>query len=322
MDAGSRAIARPAAVASVLAVFWSTSPCPGAADFGAAFLDNGVGVRAHGMGGAFAAVADDASAVFWNPAGLARARGADALLSGQRMSLDRKQYSLAASTNSRGGLGFGFALTYAGVDDLMARAGSGAEIGDIDNSAYAVFFAVGLPLIGDLAVGAAVKIIRQSLDVPPPQLAASTANGRAVDLGLQYRLGSTRAGAVLKNLFGKLDWTVRRSAQQSNKTDEDLPLSLILGVAHQVTGGLLVAADVLTSNIDTYANAGVEFRISPMLSMRGGVHGMGGNGGAGGTAFGVTVRPMKKDTILFNYTFVTDDIDDGSRTLAGLSLHF
>src|SRR3954454_7503401 len=30
-----------------------------------------VGVRATGMGGAFVAVADDASAVFWNPAGLA-----------------------------------------------------------------------------------------------------------------------------------------------------------------------------------------------------------------------------------------------------------
>src|SRR6187402_1536034 len=36
-------------------------------------LDSGqaVGVRAAGMGGAFTAVADDASAVFWNPAGFA-----------------------------------------------------------------------------------------------------------------------------------------------------------------------------------------------------------------------------------------------------------
>ena len=30
-----------------------------------------VGTRAQGMGGAFVGVADDASAVFWNPAGLA-----------------------------------------------------------------------------------------------------------------------------------------------------------------------------------------------------------------------------------------------------------
>src|SRR5918993_1116337 len=31
----------------------------------------GVGVRAEGMGGAFVAVADDATAVYWNPAGIA-----------------------------------------------------------------------------------------------------------------------------------------------------------------------------------------------------------------------------------------------------------
>src|SRR3954447_13844517 len=42
---------------------------PGAAAF--AQSEPPVGVRATGMGGAFVAVADDASAVFWNPAGLA-----------------------------------------------------------------------------------------------------------------------------------------------------------------------------------------------------------------------------------------------------------
>jgi hypothetical protein len=31
----------------------------------------GIGSRAEGMGGAFVAVADDASAVYWNPAGIA-----------------------------------------------------------------------------------------------------------------------------------------------------------------------------------------------------------------------------------------------------------
>src|SRR5262245_11642446 len=41
---------------------------------------SGVGVRAQGMGGAFTAVADDASAWWWNPAGLAGGPFFNALL--------------------------------------------------------------------------------------------------------------------------------------------------------------------------------------------------------------------------------------------------
>ena len=38
------------------------------------FLRYGVGGRALGMGGAFVAVADDASGIYWNPAGLVGAK--------------------------------------------------------------------------------------------------------------------------------------------------------------------------------------------------------------------------------------------------------
>lgn len=44
----------------------------------AAFLDTGLGARPTGMGGAFSAVADDANAVFYNPAGLAQLTQAEA----------------------------------------------------------------------------------------------------------------------------------------------------------------------------------------------------------------------------------------------------
>lgn len=42
---------------------------------GAQFLKIGIGARATGMGGSFVAVADDPSAVYWNPAGMARLSG-------------------------------------------------------------------------------------------------------------------------------------------------------------------------------------------------------------------------------------------------------
>src|SRR5688500_852853 len=53
-----------------------------------------VGVRAAGMGGAFTAVADDASAVVWSPAGLAT--GSFFSLAVDRNALDRRSATLIA----------------------------------------------------------------------------------------------------------------------------------------------------------------------------------------------------------------------------------
>ena len=41
----------------------------------AGIYSEGIGARALSMGGAFVAVADDSTAVFWNPAGLAQLKG-------------------------------------------------------------------------------------------------------------------------------------------------------------------------------------------------------------------------------------------------------
>ena len=46
----------------------------------------GIGTRAEGMGGAFVAVADDASAVYWNPAGIATGATFDFQVSGRQSS--------------------------------------------------------------------------------------------------------------------------------------------------------------------------------------------------------------------------------------------
>ncbi|MFQ6618371.1 MAG: PorV/PorQ family protein [Fidelibacterota bacterium] len=46
----------------------------------ASFLEIGVGSRAIGMGGAFVGVADDATALYWNPAGISRLRKVEAVL--------------------------------------------------------------------------------------------------------------------------------------------------------------------------------------------------------------------------------------------------
>src|SRR5437868_6492711 len=54
-----------------LASTLSAAHAVGKGTSGGQFLRVGVGARAPGMGGAFSPVADDATAIYWNPAGLA-----------------------------------------------------------------------------------------------------------------------------------------------------------------------------------------------------------------------------------------------------------
>ena len=59
------------AVGGGLAMLLCASSVARADKYTGEFLKLGVGARALGMGGAFAGLADDASAAYWNPAGLA-----------------------------------------------------------------------------------------------------------------------------------------------------------------------------------------------------------------------------------------------------------
>ncbi len=96
-----------------------------AAKFAGAFMENGGGARALGMGGAFTAVADDPSATFWNPAGLARTRSRELLvMHSERFGdlVDRDFASFVTPTDwsllgGEGG-GFGISLIRLGVDDI------------------------------------------------------------------------------------------------------------------------------------------------------------------------------------------------------------
>jgi hypothetical protein len=62
--------ARGLAALILLAAGLAASPAVAVDKYAGAFLHVGAGARAVGMGGAFAALADDASAAYWNPAGL------------------------------------------------------------------------------------------------------------------------------------------------------------------------------------------------------------------------------------------------------------
>jgi len=297
-----------------------------AAPFGGAFLDTGLGARAAGMGGAVGAAIDGPAAVLYNPAGLAARRGGSLLVSYQPMSLERTRASLAGSINVRGPLAFGVAWLHAGVDGLLARNGSGEVLaGNIDDAEDAIFFALGINAAPRLQLGLGVKIIDHRIKAP--QAGESSANGRAVDLGLRYHLGeSTVIGVSARNLLDQLSWSVIRPSAQTSSSEEALLSVLALGVAHTWRDIVHAAVDLEMLDAgdgrDLRAHAGAEVRLNEMFTMRGGLHRVGDADGIGLPAFGVSLRPMRLETLQIDYAWVADELDAGGRSVMALSSRF
>ncbi len=289
-----------------------------AADFAAAFLETGLGTRGLGMG-AFVATVDDASAPYWNPAGLARSRGSTVQSSLQLLSQDRLQNSASFALNPRGDMGFGIAWSHASVDGIEGRTSNGQFTGSIEDGANAFIVAVGRTVGPRLSVGFAMKIFNQTIDTPFSS--AATANGSGFDLGAQFRVSErTWLGAGVRNLGAKLDWKVPRANQQSSATEDQLPRVLLLGASHQPLTGLTLAAEFRSDDKQS-TTLGAEWALSPLLTLRGGLNRLGAEDGSLLSA-GLTLRPMRIKTLQFHYAYLADPLEAGGRTTIGLALAF
>jgi hypothetical protein len=156
------------------------------------FLETELGARAMGMGGAFVAVADDATALHWNPAGLSNVHGFEVF--GMRTSVysvEGLSEDAAIASYGGGGQGFGLGWMRTGAQDLYNEdtlvAGYGRET----------------PIEG-LSLGASVK--RLSIDAPgydyynDPAFDKDGDNAYAGDIGALYMKGSWRVGAMVRNI--------------------------------------------------------------------------------------------------------------------------
>lgn len=200
------------------------------------------GVRAQGMGGAFVAVADDASAVWWNPAGLAAGPFFNFLVEYQQQTdPDDTVTALAMATPPLG-------LSYQRVRYATAPAASeptGREgEGVIELADALVTHEVGLTLLqsvtANFVVAGTVKFVRGVI-------ADLGTNQADVDLGVHYRAGPLRAGLVVRNLA---------------EPSFHVPASGELTFDRQARAGLAWAAEALTvaADLDLTEPAGAAGR--------------------------------------------------------------
>ena len=198
------------------------------------FLRIGVGARAFGMGNAQVAIANDVTAGYWNPAGLA---AADASLSPE-VSLMHSAYfaNIAAYNyggfslplNEEGSRRFGISVIRLGVDDIPNTLNLIRSDGSFNYDAIESFSATDLATMlsyawrpGDkLSIGASVKVIYRG--------AGRFANawGFGLDVGLMYKLGRLSLGLVLTDATNTFNaWTFNTSTfeQAFVNTGNDVP---------------------------------------------------------------------------------------------------
>lgn len=195
-----RLIARLAGLTLTLALV-ATALVPAAAlaatgETGFAFLKLGVGARAMGMGSAYVAVADDPTALYWNPAGLAAVTKTQVTAMHNEWIQDFRQEFVAVGAKAGpGSLGVGFSGFYA--DELERRDDTGVLLGHFGFNDIAVTGAYGMRVAKGLDAGLALRYVREMID-------AVDAIALTGDVGARYGVSDTGVsfGAAVQNVGG------------------------------------------------------------------------------------------------------------------------
>lgn len=232
--------------------------------------------RAAGLGQSFVSIADDATASFWNPSGLAWQTKPDVVLYYSKLAeglADDISYNYLAYSRPMwgGGLGFGVIFLNLGESDIIDEQGS--VLGNFNSFDFIPMVAYGAPLTDNLAYGATFKFIYSRLSPQIKELGIDDGTGISFggDLALLYRIPGIRfqAGILVQNLG--LDIVYNDQNQP-----EDLPRNTKAGVSWRPLetplNRLLLIAEV-TKNLvymegETILKGGVEYTYYDMVSAR------------------------------------------------------
>ncbi len=229
-------------------------PVPSLAAETAEFLTIGPGARELAMGSAGMAVSNGAEALWWNPAGLARLKGGEAMVDDAELPQGaRIDDAYAAQSTKFGAVALGG--TYLNQSVADGRDAYGHPVGGY--SAWDGAVSAGAGFATDwVDIGASVKYIRSDI-------AQAQAQSAAVDLGAKRDFGPLAVAAAVRNLGPGMKF--------AGETDS-LPLRLDAGAARNFSGGHALAAQFSNAprGGGNVASVGGEFNAFSGLLLRAG----------------------------------------------------
>ena len=253
------------------------------------FLSLSQGARATAMGSAFVGVANDQSAMFWNPAGLAKIDGIGIMVDHTNWLADIAYNYIAASYNlgGMGTVGFSFISSSYGdmkVTTVDAPNGTG-QVFSVSDIAFSLGYAINLT--DNFAIGFNPKIIYQSIW-------EASAVGFAMDLGVLYKtpFDGIVLGMSISNFGTKMQMqgsttlvtydpdltsTGNNGKIPANLSTDywSLPLNFRVGLAYSPisteNNKVTIAVDALHPS-DNYesVNVGAEYVFKDIIALRGG----------------------------------------------------
>ncbi|MBN2365623.1 MAG: PorV/PorQ family protein [Calditrichaeota bacterium] len=236
--------------------------------YAGSFLDWGAGARAISMGKSFTGIADDGTALIWNPAGLAQVSSSEFSAMHALIFEDRSQNFLALSyplnrlTISAGWMRFG-------VSDVQERSTTGELTGTFDDSENIFMLGSGYQVLSiptlTLNAGLTAKYFYHSLY-------EYHASGIGIDLGVLSAFHLTglveqiSAGIAIQNLGAKLKWDTE------SEHEDNIPATIRFGSALSIRPiPFKLALDLeKKENQDIRIHAGAEYSFT-ILALRAGL---------------------------------------------------
>jgi hypothetical protein len=276
---------------------------------GAAFLKIGTGARPEAMGGAYTALADDVSALHYNPAGLSS-------LLRREVGITHTEYLLGSKFDFVGfaqptSFGtFGLGMIRLGTGNLEARDANRQSVGGFSasDSAYTLGFS---RKMSALSLGANFKYLES-------KIGSDSASTFAVDFGAMHQFAGRpfSLGFSVMNVGQGLKFIDQR---------DPLPLTLSVGGAYRLGGALNLALDVRHEPNDhrTDIGLGTEYAVLSNFALRAGYATMGSITSAGkssplnglGGGFGLKLKNYRAD-----YTFTPfGDLGNVQRISLGIA---
>jgi hypothetical protein len=225
------------------------------AQTGAAFLKIPVGPRVCGMGEAAVAYIDDASALYYNPAGLANVPSFDVLLAHSQGFLDMNQEYVAGVFGSEGLGKFGLALDYWGSGSIQGINIRGESIPGYTFSAADWFLNLGYARsFSDLSVGLGLELVHD-------QEESLSTSAIAFNAGAMYKtpLKGLKAGVSVANIGTKAKLDSEAYA---------LPMQARLGWRYDISIVGVTQDFILSGTEKPGIAAGIECRPVEVLAVR------------------------------------------------------